>query len=115
MRNTTTTVVIAAGAVLAAVIVTRTPAQVSLAGSGTACCLPDGGCQVVTPADCLSMGGIPNASGQPNCSFIVCAPIPTVVALALHDRGFPRISRAWSDGQVDVTVIDDNVWDATIL
>ena len=109
MRNTTTTVVIATGLVLAAVIVTRTPAQQSV-GAGTACCLPNGGCEVIVPVDCTALGGTPNLGGAPNCSFIVCPPVPTVVSVSTEgviinsgNSMMVFVTRAWSDGQVDVS------------
>ncbi len=108
MRNTTTTVVIAAGAVLAAVIVTRTPAQQEVEGSG-ACCLPNGFCfSAGSDASCQSVGG----TWSPGilCDYVNCIQElpPTVVGITVNPDAQPRLYRAWSDGQVDVTHITYN-------
>ena len=108
MRNTTTTVVIAAGLVLAAVIVSRTPAQQE-DGPGGICCLPTGICDTATQTDCLAAGG--SFLGQiGGCADVICAtydvtPQPTVTGIYGTTNQF---TRAWSDGQVDVTVVDNN-------
>ena len=110
MRNTTTTVMIAAGAVLAAVIVSRTPAQVEFPlGAG---CYPDQGatCYVLgnattNPRDCATQGGTYLGDGT-TCAE--CQPTrPTVVSVAATRHvasNQQAVYRVWSDGQVDVIV-----------
>ena len=103
MRNTTTTVVIAAGVVLAAVIVTRTPAQQE-GGSVGGCCYPGGCADGQTQIECEAVGGTFFGDGV-NCLQMVCNDRPTVVGIYGTTNQF---TRAWSDGQVDVTVVDNN-------
>ena len=113
MRNTTTTVVIAAGVVLAAVIVTRTPAQQE-DGPGGICCLPTGVCDTATQTDCLAAGG--SFLGQiGGCGGVICAtydvtPQPTVTGVTVLRLGSDnnRLYRAWSDGQIDVILHNDD-------
>ena len=102
MRNTTTTVVIAAGVVLAAVIVTRTPAQVE-GINDAACCLGSGVCVFINESQCANNFGVYHAGMT--CQQVNCTPVvpPTVVGIYGTANSF---TRAWSDGQVDRTIID---------
>lgn len=94
MRNTTTTVVIAAGAMLAAVIVTRTPAQVErpTAGAGDPC-----------PADIDNDGDVGiNDFLQLLADWGPC-PTPRVVAIeSIFIHGGLFHFRLWSSGQVEI-------------
>ncbi len=112
MKNTTT-VLVAAGAVLAAVIVTRTPAQ-QATGVGV-CCYPGGYCQPVEGdlQACLDSGAIYIPTGV-SCDDCPPPPGPTVVGVSTDHVSSTstsfviRVTRVWSDGQIDTTAYTGN-------
>ncbi len=73
-----------------------------------ACCLPSGGCSIITPASCASQGGIYHGANT-SCGSVDCA-LPRVVAGAVNSEHISgnnfgdRVWRIWSDGMVDVSV-----------
>ncbi len=106
--------VIAAGAVLAAVIVTRTTAQVESAPG--ACCWPNGACFIESISVCAAVGGVFGGDSTDCASFACPTPPPTVTGIAvvphIDVNGDPtsttKVFRAWSDGATDVTFVSSN-------
>ena len=90
---------------------TATPAPQEEGPPTGACCVPSGNCLDNRTADeCAALGGT-YAGNASNCGpSVFCPPPPTVVSVTVGKDTTStstsyRIIRAWSDGDVDMTLV----------